>query len=120
MALTFVGQAVLVAAAWFWLTWSWFVVVLLLILVLGDAPLVIALRRHAPHHTGPEALPGRNVVLATRFEPARGGWWQAKVRLDGELWSAWSDEPRVAELTPGAPLRVEAVEGLRLLVSLAP
>jgi membrane-bound serine protease (ClpP class) len=61
-------------------------------------------RRHAS--VGVEALVGRRAVAVTRLDPS------GQVRLDGELWSAVSDEP----VDPGAEIVVSGVEGIRLRV----
>jgi membrane-bound serine protease (ClpP class) len=55
---------------------------------------------------GAEALVGRVAVAETGLAP------HGRVRLDGELWSAVSEEP----VGPGVGVVVESVDGLTLRV----
>ena len=59
---------------------------------------------------GAEALVGRRAVAVTPLDP------HGQVRLDGELWSALSEEP----LDRGREVVVRRVEGLTLVVEGAP
>jgi membrane-bound serine protease (ClpP class) len=55
---------------------------------------------------GAETLVGRRALAVTALDP------RGQVRLDGELWSAESDEP----VDSGGEVVVSAVEGLTLRV----
>ena len=59
---------------------------------------------------GAEALVGRSAVAVTPLDP------RGQVRIDGELWSAVSEEP----LERGREVVVRRVEGLTLVVESAP
>jgi membrane protein implicated in regulation of membrane protease activity len=59
---------------------------------------------------GAEALVGRRAVAVTALDP------RGQVRLDGELWSAVSEEP----LDHGREVVVRRVEGLTLVVESPP
>jgi membrane-bound serine protease (ClpP class) len=58
---------------------------------------------------GAEALVGRTAVATTELAP------RGRVRLDGELWSAVSDEP----VALGEDVVVRRIEGLTLVVERA-
>ncbi len=117
MVVTFAAQALLLALAWFALSWGWFLVVLLAVLVLGDVPLVLALRRYVPAHTGADAMCGQRAAVLTPFAPSGHGDLRGAVRLGGERWRAWSTDPAAHQLVPGDVVRVRRVRGLALEVA---
>jgi membrane-bound serine protease (ClpP class) len=68
-------------------------------------------RRRGPAAVGVHGLVGRAGVTLSRLEPESVAAGQ--VRVDGEIWSARSDEP----VDPGERVRVVAVDGLTLDVT---
>ena len=70
---------------------------------------VVRWSRRRRSSVGAEALVGRTVVAVTALDP------RGQVRMDGELWTARSDE----RVEPGGEVRVRDVEGLTLVVERA-
>lgn len=117
MVVTLAAQALLLALAWYVLSWGWFLLALLAVLVLGDVPLVLALQRYVPAHTGADAMCGQRAAVSAPFTPSGHGELRGAVRLGGERWRAWSTDPAVHRLAPGDVVRVRRVHGLVLEVA---
>ncbi|MEM7412197.1 MAG: NfeD family protein [Myxococcota bacterium] len=68
---------------------------------------------------GPEGLIGeRGTVIEMPGPSSTDGEARGSVRLGGEIWKARCSSD--AQMTPGDPVRVVAVEGLLLVVERAP
>jgi membrane protein implicated in regulation of membrane protease activity len=79
------------------------------VIEVGEVFFWIRFLRRYPVTTGAEGLVGERGEVIVRCAP------RGRVRLRGEIWNARSEEP----LELGEEVRVEAVEGLTLLVARA-
>lgn len=87
-----------------------FLLVVTVLLIAGTFAFVlrkVVLARRRPFATGQEGLLGRAGTVRESLSPS------GMVFVDGALWQATS---RSGSIAPGAPVRVVAVEGLRLIV----
>jgi membrane protein implicated in regulation of membrane protease activity len=79
------------------------------VIEVGEVMFWIRFLRRYPVRTGAEGLVGARGKVIVRCAPL------ARVRLRGEIWNARSEEP----LELGEEVRVEAVDGLALVVARA-
>ena len=79
------------------------------VIEVGEVLFWIRFLRRYPVRTGAEGLVGARAEVIVRCAP------RGRVRLRGEIWNARSEEP----LELGEEVRVEAVDGLTLVVARA-
>ena len=103
LALAIVGLFVLPAP------WGVIAVVTAAVIEVGEVFFWIRFLRRYPVTTGAEGLVGERAEVIVRCAPL------GRVRLRGESWNARSEQP----LELGDEVRVEAVDGLTLVVSRA-
>ena len=89
--------------------WGVIAVFIAAVIEVGEVFFWIRFLRRYPVTTGAEGLVGERGEVIVRCAP------RGRVRLRGEIWNARSKEP----LELGEEVRVEAVEGLTLLVARA-
>ena len=103
LALAIIGLFVLPAP------WGVIAVFAAAVIEVGEVFFWIRFLRRYPVTTGPEGLVGERSEVIVRCAP------RGRVRLRGETWNARSEEP----LELGEEVRVEAVNGLTLVVARA-
>ena len=103
LALAIVGLFVLPAP------WGAIAVFAAAVIEVGEVFFWIRFLRRYPVKTGAEGLVGERGEVIVRCAPV------GRVRLRGEIWNARSEEP----VEPGEAVRVEAVDGLTLVVARA-
>jgi membrane-bound serine protease (ClpP class) len=103
LALAIVGLFVLPAP------WGVIAVFAAAVIEVGEIFFWIRFLRRYPVRTGAEGLVGERGEVIVRCAPL------GRVRLRGEIWNAHSEEP----LEAGEEVRVEAVNGLTLVVARA-
>ena len=101
LALAIVGLFVLPAP------WGVIAVFAAAVIEVGEVFFWIRFLRRYPVRTGAEGLVGERGELIVRCAPL------GRVRLRGEIWNARSEEP----LEAGEEVRVEAIDGLTLVVA---
>jgi membrane-bound serine protease (ClpP class) len=103
LALAIVGLFVLPAP------WGVIAVFAAAVIEVGEIFFWVRFLRRYPVRTGVEGLVGERGEVIVRCAPV------GRVRLRGEIWNARSEEP----LESGEEVRVEAVDGLTLVVARA-
>jgi membrane-bound serine protease (ClpP class) len=103
LALAIVGLFILPAP------WGVIAVAAAAVIEVGEIYFWIRFLRRYPVTTGAEGLVGERADVIVRCAPL------GRVRLRGEIWNARSEEP----VESGEEVRVEAVEGLTLVVARA-
>ena len=101
LALAIVGLFILPAP------WGAIAVAAAAVIEVGEIYFWIRFLRRYPVTTGAEGLVGERAEVIVRCAPL------GRVRLRGEIWNARSEEP----VESGEEVRVEAVEGLTLVVA---
>jgi membrane-bound serine protease (ClpP class) len=98
----------LAIAGLFFIPDPWRIVILLVaaLIEVGEVYLWIRYLRRYRVQTGAEGMVGERAEAVAALDP------EGKVRVRGEIWNARSS----AAVTAGAPVRIQAVEGLTLLV----
>jgi membrane protein implicated in regulation of membrane protease activity len=103
-----VALTVAIVLALIFLPWPWNLVMILggLAVEVGELTWGLSLARRWKPRTGAEAMIGEEATVVSACRPL------GEVRVQGELWQARCDEGA----DPGDTVRIEAIEGLTLVV----
>jgi membrane protein implicated in regulation of membrane protease activity len=103
-----VALTVAIILALLFLPWPWNLFAILggLVIEVGELAWGLSLARRWKPKTGAEAMIGEQATVVTACRPL------GDVRVQGELWRARCEEGAAA----GETVRIEAIEGLTLLV----
>jgi membrane protein implicated in regulation of membrane protease activity len=103
-----VALTVAIVLALIFLPWPWNLVMILggLTIEVGELAWGLSLARRWKPRTGAEAMIGEEARVVSACRPL------GEVRVQGELWRARCDEGA----DPGDVVRIEAIDGLTLLV----